>query len=93
MIIEKVVGNFKKYSVVFVREMEEIANNDTPIDMNKKYRMSGRIIVWETLRKKKKTWMSNYVKDIGANRFIKFDRKEGEQKVLHPVELYIYVWK
>lgn len=71
--------------------MEEIANNDTPIDMNKKYRMSGRIILWETLRKKKKTWMSNYVKDIGANRFIKFDRKEGEQKVLHPVELYIYI--
>lgn len=35
--------------------------------------------------------MSNYVKDIGANRFIKFDRKEGEQKVLHPVELYIYM--
>lgn len=35
--------------------------------------------------------MSNCVKDIGANRFIKFDRKEGEQKILHPVELYIYI--
>lgn len=70
--------------------MEEIANNDTSIDMNKKYRMSGRIIVWH-FTKEEKAWMSNYVKDIGANRFIKFDRKEGEQKVLHPVELYIYI--
>lgn len=53
MIIEKVVGNLEKCSVVFVREMEEIANNDTPIDMNKKYRMSGRIIVWHFTKEEK----------------------------------------